>query len=109
MGGGHGLAAHWLMVVLLQWNARSLLANGQEFKHFVRELEVRPDVICIQESWLRPNLDFVLYGYTGVRRDRGGEGRGGGRVTFVRQGVSGGTGGVLERGVELEYIVVEDV
>lgn len=26
-----------LMVISLQWNARSLMANGQEFKHFINE------------------------------------------------------------------------
>ena len=92
------------MVILLQWNARSLLANGQEFKHFLRELVNKPDVICIQESWLSPALDFVLYGYMGVRRDREEGGRGGGCVTFIKQGVPFR---VLEVGVELECIVVE--
>lgn len=59
-----------LMVIILQWNARSLLANGQEFKHFLNELNEKPDVICIQESWLKPHLDFVIHGYTIIRRDR---------------------------------------
>lgn len=92
------------MVVLLQWNARSLLANGQEFNHFVRELDCKPDIICIQETWLKPNLDYVLYGYTGVRRDREHGGRGGRCLTLIRLGVPFR---VLELGVDLEYTVVE--
>lgn len=57
-------------MLLLQWNARSLIANGQEFKGFIKGLVQKPDVICVQEKWLKPTLDFVIYGYTSVRRDR---------------------------------------
>lgn len=59
-----------IMVLCLQWNARSLLANGQEFKKFIEELPIKPDVICVQETWLKPNLDFRIVGYSAVRSDR---------------------------------------
>ena len=68
---------------LLQWNARSLIANGQEFKRFIEEAEDRPDIVCIQETWLRPHLDFIIPGYESVRSDRI-ESQGGGCATFVR-------------------------
>lgn len=68
---------------ILQWNARSLVANGQEFKKVVADLEVRPDVMCIQETWLRPHLDFVISGYSSVRCDRIGT-QGGGCITFIK-------------------------
>ena len=58
------------MVLILQWNARSMLANGQEFKQFIEDCENKPDIICIQETWLKPHLDFIIYGYVCVRRDR---------------------------------------
>lgn len=54
----------WLILIvalLLQWNASSLLANSQEFKYFIEQMFVKPDVICVQETWLRPTLDYVLY------------------------------------------------
>lgn len=35
---------------ILQWNARSLVANGQELKHFIEEQAVKPNIICIQET-----------------------------------------------------------
>lgn len=41
----------------------------------------KPDVLCIQETWLRPTLDFVLRGYHTVRRDRT-EGSGEGCIIF---------------------------
>jgi len=58
------------VMLILQWNARSLIANGQDFKQFIRNRREKPDVICIQESWLKPNLDFIIYGYVSVRQDR---------------------------------------
>lgn len=68
---------------IIQWNARSLLANGQEFKKIITDMDVVPDIICIQESWLRPHLEFVLPGYGSVRCDRIGS-QGGGCVTFIK-------------------------
>lgn len=73
-----------MVLTILQWNARSLISNGQEFKKYVEDLEVKPDIICIQESWLIPRLDFVIKGYTSVRRDRD-SGKGGGVITFIQR------------------------
>lgn len=90
-------------MLVLQWNARSLLLNGQEFKGFLEGLECKPDIIYVQETWLKPNLVFVIQGYVCIRRDRKG-GNGGGCATFVRQGVLCRE---IEKGKELEYVVVE--
>ena len=90
---------------ILQWNARSLVANGQELKHYIREMNGKPDILCIQETFLKPILDFVIYGYVGIRRDRlEGEGTGGGCAVFIKQDMSYR---ILEKGAEQEYIVVE--
>jgi exonuclease III len=91
------------MILIMQWNARSLLANGLEFKGYVNQMKDKPDVICIQESWLKPGLDFVLKGYITVRRDREG-GNGGGCVTFIRVGIPYRKVGM---GETIEYVVVE--
>ena len=92
-----------IIMLLLQWIARSLIANGQDFKKFVARREEKPDLICIQESWLKPHWDFVIYGYVSARRDRE-EGAGGGCVTFVRQGIPYRVLGV---GAEQEYVAIE--
>lgn len=78
----------WFIMVLLifQWNARSLIANGQEFKKLISDLDKRPDIKCIQETWLKPQLNFVLQGYQLIRKDRK-KGIGGGVATFIKQGV----------------------
>lgn len=81
-------ATRLLMVFhILQWNARSLIANGQEFKKVVDELEVLPDVMCLQETWLRTHLEFVTPGYNSIRCDRI-EKQGGGCVTFIKHTIA---------------------
>uniref|UniRef100_A0A8C2BUC3 Reverse transcriptase domain-containing protein n=1 Tax=Cyprinus carpio TaxID=7962 RepID=A0A8C2BUC3_CYPCA len=85
---------------ILQWNARSIIANGQELKNFIEELEVKPNIICIQETWLKPTLDFIIYGYTVVRKDR--DTTGGGVATFIQQGIN-------YRNIELNVLVDVEV
>lgn len=89
------------MVLFLQWNARSLLANGQEFKKIVDELPIKPDVICVQETWLKSNLEFRIVGYLSVRSDRE-EGVGGGCATFIQDDMA-----FREVNKGSEYVVVE--
>lgn len=98
-----GLLVLILIMLILQWNARSLIANGQDFKQFLVSRGEKPDIVCIQESWLNPKLDFVLHGYVVVRRDRI-QGVGGGCVTFIKQGIPYRILGV---GREQEYVVVK--
>ena len=66
------------MWYILQWNAQSLIANGQELKRFVKKFKEVPDLICIQET-----LDFVIPGYECLRLDRS-DRSGGGCATFVK-------------------------
>lgn len=60
----------YFMFYILQWNARGLVANGQEFKRFIDAFVEKPDVICVQESWLKPCLDFVIPGCESFRADQ---------------------------------------
>ncbi|CAJ1057143.1 RNA-directed DNA polymerase from mobile element jockey [Xyrichtys novacula] len=92
------------MVRVLQWNARSLMANGQEMKHYIRKMKIQPDVVCVQETFLKPSLDFKVSGYMTIRRDRSEEEARGGCAIFIRQGISYR---LIESGEEQEYIVVE--
>jgi len=61
------------------------VANGQELKKYVLNLEHKPSVICVQESWLKPNLQFAVPGYKSVRKDRVVK-QGGWVVTFIKEG-----------------------
>ena len=92
-----------IIMIILQWNARSLIANGQEFRQFIYSQQEKPDILCLQESWLKPNLDLIIKGYVSVRRDRE-EGTGGGCVTFVKEGIPYR---VIDIGVEMESIIIE--
>lgn len=94
-------------MIVLQWNARSLLANGQEFKGFIKNLKKKPEMICVQETWLKPALEFVIKGYDSIRRDRVGDnggGGGGGCIIFIKQGIQYK---VLGKGTELEYVIIK--
>lgn len=42
-----------IMFWVLQWNARSLVRNGQELKKFVDRFENKPEVICVAAAMLR--------------------------------------------------------
>lgn len=55
-------------------------------KRFVDEFKVSPELICIQETWLKPCLDFVIPRYVCLRRDRS-DRSGGGCATFIRTGI----------------------
>jgi len=47
-----------MVFLILQWNARSLIANGQELKKLIYDLDKKTDVVCIQETWFKPQLKF---------------------------------------------------
>lgn len=92
-----------MVISVLQWNARSLIANGQEFKKVIDDKKSKPHVICIQETWLKPHLDFVIQGYITIRKDRQ-TGNGGGVAIFVKNEISHR---IIEVSVEHESIIVE--
>ena len=92
-----------MVLTILQWNARSLIANGQEFKKYVEDAKEKPNIICVQETWLIPRLDFIIKEYTAVRRDRE-KGLGGGVITFIQRGLQYRE---IKKGRELEYVTVE--
>lgn len=92
-----------MVLSILQWNARSLIANGQEFKKFIANQEKGPDIICIQETWLKSQYNFLIQGYITIRRDRH-QGNGGGVATFIKQGIGYKT---VEVDREIEVVVVE--
>lgn len=57
-------------MIILQWNTKSLIANGREFKGFIRDSRRTQEILGIQETWLKPMLDSVS-GYDSVPRGRG--------------------------------------
>lgn len=74
-----------MVLIILQWNARCLLNNGQEFREFNLNLQELPHIICIQATWLKLQWDFIIRGHTATRNDNE-SGKGGGVATFVQNG-----------------------
>lgn len=80
-----------LMLFVLQWNAQSIRAHGDEFKKGVADFHHHPDVICIQETWLSKQKTYSLPGYEFIRKDRktsDGRSKGGGCGIFIKKGVA---------------------
>lgn len=75
-----------IMVIRLQWNSMSLLTDGQEYKHFIKETDVKPAVVCVQQTWLEPPLDFVVHEFMVTMKYRN-YGGGGGCAMFIKQDI----------------------
>lgn len=73
---------------ILQWNAQSLPAHGQELKHYISSISFVLHIICIQETWLHAGMNFNIPGYSILRHDRPAGVRGGGCAIFVHSSVS---------------------
>jgi ribonuclease HI len=58
--------------------------KSAEFKKFLQMADPKPDIICIQETWLKDKWTFNIPGYMCIRRDRVTETSGGGCLILVR-------------------------
>ena len=72
---------------IMQWNARSLNANGNEFLNFLYGLTNPPNIICLQETWLDESKEFTIDGYSSHRTDRKNR-TGGGVAIFIANGIA---------------------
>ena len=69
---------------IVSWNSDGIYPKRFEFNHFVNHHD--PDVICIQETMLRPCTFFALANYDIIRNDRA-DRPGGGTAIFVRKSI----------------------
>ena len=88
------------MFSILQWNANSLSSNGHEFKLNV-DL-IKPEIICIQESFLSEKQNFVISGYNCIRLDRTHH-RCGGVATFIKNGIPYT---IEDQGKDIEFLSI---
>ena len=68
---------------ILSWNAGSLPAHGAELKYYIDEIDAKPQIICIQETWLKDTSTNNIPGYNKevkCRKDR----KGGGVAMFIQ-------------------------
>lgn len=75
-------------LVILQWNARGLKAHCAQLKHFLSCATISPDIICIEETFLKDKNDSpTIDGYGIVRKDCITNDRGG-LATYVKVGLN---------------------
>ena len=72
-------------LIILLWNCRSLTANLVEFNNYINK--VKPNIICLTETWLCGKINIKFKGYTIHRNDRFGA-RGGGVAILVRHDIN---------------------
>lgn len=61
-------------LVILQWNARSVVNKRDELMLLISEHN--PHIISISETWLSSGQNFIIPGYRVSRKDRNGIGGG---------------------------------
>ena len=76
-----------MALTLLQWNAQNIKAHFAFFYRYLASINFSPDIICIQESHLKPHLEFKLKGYIPFRKDRT-FARNGGVLTLIKNNIS---------------------
>ena len=76
-----------LMVLILQWNAQSLIAHRNELKNAICDWNEKPDIICIQEIWLQPEKSFFLSGNDFHKKDTISQEHGGCGI-FTKKGMA---------------------
>lgn len=53
---------------IIHWNIRSLLRNYSELIILLNSY--KPDVVCLNETWLSPHIKVIIPSYSIVRKDR---------------------------------------
>ena len=71
---------------ILHWNARGIRAHTEELKKYIIE-NGSPDVICLQETFLKPTHAFTFNGYSIERKDRL-DSEKGGLLIMIKHGIS---------------------
>ena len=71
---------------ILHWNARGIRAHSEELKKYITD-NASPDVICLQETFLKPTHAFSFNGYSIERKDRIDSDKGG-LAIMIKHGIS---------------------
>ena len=71
---------------ILQWNCNGIVAHQEEFKNHLNSNKNKYDVICLQETFLKPGKTFAVAGYNSVRLDRTDDNKGG-VLTLIKDGL----------------------
>jgi len=74
-------------LVIMQWNCYGFRAHIYELRRFVSLCTAIPDVICVQETFLKAGQDHRVDGYTILRKDSPHPTRGG-LAMLLKDGIS---------------------
>jgi ribonuclease HI len=73
---------------IMQWNARGLRCNKDQLKHFLLNTPTPPDVLCIEETFLKEKaLTPKLENYNSIRKDTTTKGHGG-LIIYIKVGLN---------------------
>jgi len=75
------------VISVLQWNCNGIIKHQNELRNHLCRNSNKYDIICLQETFLKPDKKFNIPGYTAVRRDRV-DGDKGGVLTLVKQNLN---------------------
>ena len=92
------------LLTILSWNSNSIRAHGEELEKFVINLYPQPDLICLQETFLKSTIPYTVQGYNIVRNDRI-DRNCGGVAKLIKEGISYAE--LESRRGNIEYITVE--
>jgi ribonuclease HI/exonuclease III len=88
---------------ILQWNANGLRAHDKELRQFIATTETKPNIICVQETFLKPQQAYDIKGYSIERRDRL-QGSKGGIATLIMNSLSYT---VIDSALDIEALTVQ--
>jgi len=69
---------------IMQWNCNGISAHNEEFKNHIAKNPFKYDIICLQETFLKPSKAFSIPGYSVVRQDRE-DGAKGGLLALIKE------------------------
>ena len=73
-------------ICILQWNAQGLIHHGSELEKVLYEIETKPQIICVQETWFTNEHNFKINGYECYSRNRT-SGQRGGIAIFIQENI----------------------
>ena len=71
---------------IVSWNCNGIFAHKNELLNHISQIQKPYDIICIQETKLKPKRTLTIPGYNILRRDRP-DRAGGGLITLVKIGI----------------------
>src|ERR1043165_5754420 len=77
-----------MAIIIAHWNIRGIRANLYQLKNYLNQSKHLPDIICLQETFLKEkNQTPAFDNYNVIRKDNNKHSRGG-LATMIKTGIS---------------------